>query len=78
MLGGQIVRFSLSLPSALFEAVEKQDLDRVQHLLSTCSLDLNCPNADDVTVLDVALCMNHVPMSNVLLANGARESPICE
>jgi ankyrin repeat protein len=33
---------------------------------------------DDLTVLDIAIMSNHVPMAKMLLAHGAKENPQCE
>ncbi|RXN01060.1 Ankyrin repeat and fibronectin type-III domain-containing protein 1 [Acipenser ruthenus] len=63
---------------ALFEAVEQQDLDAVQLLLyqySAEELDLNTPNSEGLTPLDIAIMTNNVPMARVLLKAGAKESP---
>ncbi|XP_060951586.1 ankyrin repeat and fibronectin type-III domain-containing protein 1 [Limanda limanda] len=63
---------------ALFEAVEHQELDLVQLLLSQYSLeelDLNTPNSEGLLPLDIAIMTNNVPMAKVLLRAGAKESP---
>ncbi|XP_077482639.1 ankyrin repeat and fibronectin type-III domain-containing protein 1 isoform X1 [Stigmatopora argus] len=63
---------------ALFEAVEHQELDLVQLLLSQYSLeelDLNTPNSEGLLPLDIAIMTNNVPMANLLLRAGAKESP---
>ncbi|MGH0162194.1 UNVERIFIED_CONTAM: hypothetical protein FKN15_042431 [Acipenser sinensis] len=63
---------------ALFEVVEQQDLDAVQLLLyqySAEELDLNTPNSEGLTPLDIAIMTNNVPMARVLLKAGAKESP---
>nr|XP_023674981.1 ankyrin repeat and fibronectin type-III domain-containing protein 1-like isoform X2 [Paramormyrops kingsleyae] len=63
---------------ALFEAVEHQDLDLVQLLLSQYSLeelDLNTPNSEGLLPLDIAIMTNNVPMAKLLLQAGAKESP---
>ncbi|KAG9350293.1 hypothetical protein JZ751_026647 [Albula glossodonta] len=63
---------------ALFEAVEQQDLDTVQILLyqySVDELDLNTPNSEGLTPLDIAIMTNNVPVAKLLLKAGARESP---
>eukprot|EP00064_Thunnus_orientalis_P007862 superscaffoldBa00000897_g7884 len=62
----------------LFEAVEHQDLDWVQLLLSQYSLeelDLNTPNSEGLLPLDIAIMTNNVPMAKLLLRAGAKESP---
>lgn len=66
---------------ALFEAVEHQELDLVQLLLSQYSLeelDLNTPNSEGLLPLDIAIMTNNVPMAKLLLRAGAKESPHCE
>lgn len=66
---------------ALFEAVEHQELDVVESLLSTFSLeelDLNTPNSEGLLPLDIAIMTNNVPMAKLLLRAGAKESPHCE
>nr|XP_015211392.1 PREDICTED: ankyrin repeat and fibronectin type-III domain-containing protein 1 [Lepisosteus oculatus] len=63
---------------ALFEAVEQQDLDAVQILLyqyTADELDLNTPNSEGLTPLDIAIMTNNVPMAKLLLKAGAKESP---
>ncbi|KAL6034297.1 hypothetical protein STEG23_003607, partial [Scotinomys teguina] len=63
---------------AMFEAVEQQDLDAVQLLLYQYTpeeLDLNTPNSEGLTPLDIAIMTNNVPIARILLRTGARESP---
>nr|XP_040032646.1 ankyrin repeat and fibronectin type-III domain-containing protein 1 isoform X3 [Gasterosteus aculeatus aculeatus]XP_040032647.1 ankyrin repeat and fibronectin type-III domain-containing protein 1 isoform X3 [Gasterosteus aculeatus aculeatus] len=63
---------------ALFEAVEHQELDLVQLLLSQYSLeelDHNTPNSEGLLPLDIAVMTNNVPMATLLLRAGAKESP---
>lgn len=65
----------------MFEAVEHQELDLVQLLLSQYSLeelDLNTPNSEGLLPLDIAIMTNNVPMAKLLLRAGAKESPHCE
>lgn len=67
--------------AALFEAVELQDLDRVQELLKQYSpeeLDLNTPNSEGLLPLDIAIMTNNAPIARALLQAGAKESPHCE
>lgn len=67
--------------AALFEAVELQDLDRVQELLKQYSpeeLDLNTPNSEGLLPLDIAIMTNNAPIAKALLQAGAKESPHCE
>ncbi|KAM6899073.1 ankyrin repeat and fibronectin type-III domain-containing protein 1 [Lycodopsis pacificus] len=62
----------------LFEAVEQQDLDTVQILLyqfSAEELDLNTPNSQGLTPLDIAIMTNNTPIAKLLLKAGAKESP---
>ncbi|KAM6054345.1 ankyrin repeat and fibronectin type-III domain-containing protein 1-like isoform 1-T1 [Chlamydotis macqueenii] len=64
--------------AALFEAVELQDLDRVQELLKQYSpeeLDLNTPNSEGLLPLDIAIMTNNAPIAKALLQAGAKESP---
>lgn len=35
-------------------------------------------NAENMTVLDVAVMTNNIPIAKVLLARGAKESPVCK
>ncbi|XP_029456551.1 ankyrin repeat and fibronectin type-III domain-containing protein 1 [Rhinatrema bivittatum] len=63
---------------ALFEAVEQQDLDAVQILLyqyTADELDLNTPNSEGLTPLDIAIMTNNAPIARILLRTGAKESP---
>ncbi|KAM7231455.1 hypothetical protein CapIbe_016216 [Capra ibex] len=63
---------------AMFEAVEQQDMDAVQILLYQYTpeeLDLNTPNSEGLTPLDIAIMTNNVPIARILLKTGARESP---
>ncbi|XP_053308690.1 ankyrin repeat and fibronectin type-III domain-containing protein 1 [Spea bombifrons] len=63
---------------AVFEAVEQQDLDAVQILLyqyTADELDLNTPNSEGLTPLDIAIMTNNVPIARTLLRAGAKESP---
>lgn len=65
----------------LFEAVEQQDLDTVQILLyqfSADELDLNTPNSQGLTALDIAIMTNNTPIAKLLLKAGGKESPHCE
>uniref|UniRef100_A0A8C4R3D3 Fibronectin type-III domain-containing protein n=1 Tax=Eptatretus burgeri TaxID=7764 RepID=A0A8C4R3D3_EPTBU len=69
---------NISSSEALFEAVELQDLEMVQLLLSRHSaedLDFNTPNSEGLTPLDVAIMTNNLPLARALLNAGARESP---
>ncbi|XP_034415260.1 ankyrin repeat and fibronectin type-III domain-containing protein 1 [Cyclopterus lumpus] len=62
----------------LFEAVEQQDLDTVQILLyqfSAEELDLNTPNSQGLTPLDIAIMTNNTPVAKLLLKAGGKESP---
>ncbi|TDG97668.1 hypothetical protein EPR50_G00210180, partial [Perca flavescens] len=62
----------------IFEAVEQQDLDTVQILLyqfSAEELDLNTPNSQGLTPLDIAIMTNNTPIAKLLLKVGAKESP---
>lgn len=66
---------------AMFEAVEQQDLDAVQILLYQYTLeelDLNTPNSEGLTPLDIAILTNNVPIARTLLHVGAKESPHCK
>ncbi|KAK7122443.1 hypothetical protein R3I94_019532 [Phoxinus phoxinus] len=63
---------------ALFEAVEQQDLDAVQILLfqyTPDELDLNTPNSEGLTPLDISIMTNNVPIAKLLLKAGGKESP---
>ncbi|XP_054619090.1 uncharacterized protein ankfn1 isoform X2 [Dunckerocampus dactyliophorus] len=62
----------------LFEAVEQQDLDTVQILVCQFSaedLDLNTPNSQGLTPLDIAIMTNNTPIAKLLLKAGGREGP---
>ncbi|MEQ2291722.1 Ankyrin-repeat and fibronectin type III domain-containing 1, partial [Ameca splendens] len=62
----------------IFEAVEQQDLDTVQILLyqfSAEELDLNTPNSQGLTPLDIAVMTNNTPIAKLLLKAGGKESP---
>ncbi|KAK9407191.1 ankyrin repeat and fibronectin type-III domain-containing protein 1 [Crotalus adamanteus] len=62
----------------MFEAVEQQDLDAVQVLLYQYTpeeLDLNTPNSEGLTALDIAILTNNVPIAKILMKVGAKESP---
>ncbi|KAF7242904.1 Ankyrin repeat and fibronectin type-III domain-containing protein 1 [Varanus komodoensis] len=64
--------------AALFEAVELQDLEKVQELLKQYSLeelDLNTPNSEGLLPLDIAIMTNNSPIAKTLLLAGAKESP---
>ncbi|XP_054017239.1 ankyrin repeat and fibronectin type-III domain-containing protein 1-like [Dryobates pubescens] len=70
--------FLIQSNAALFEAVELQDLDRVQELLKQYSpeeLDLNTPNSEGLLPLDIAIMTNNAPIARALLQAGAKESP---
>lgn len=65
----------------IFDAVEQQDLDTVQILLyqfSAEELDLNTPNSQGLTPLDIAIMTNNLPIAKLLLKAGGKESPHCE
>ncbi|XP_072317959.1 ankyrin repeat and fibronectin type-III domain-containing protein 1-like, partial [Eucyclogobius newberryi] len=69
---------TMQYSEVLFEAVEQQDLDTVQILLFQFSpeeLDLNSPNSQGLSPLDVAIMTNNVPIAKLLLKAGAKESP---
>ncbi|XP_070847347.1 ankyrin repeat and fibronectin type-III domain-containing protein 1 isoform X2 [Chaetodon trifascialis] len=62
----------------ILEAVEQQDLDTVQILLyqfSAEELDLNTPNSQGLTPLDIAIMTNNTPIAKLLLKAGGKESP---
>ncbi|XP_028332867.1 ankyrin repeat and fibronectin type-III domain-containing protein 1 isoform X2 [Gouania willdenowi] len=62
----------------LLEAVEQQDLDTVQMLLyqfSAEELELNTPNGQGLTPLDIAVMTNNTPIAKLLLKAGGKESP---
>ena len=65
----------------ILEAVEQQDLDTVQILLyqyTADELDLNTPNSQGLTSLDIAIMTNNTPIAKLLLKAGGKESPHCE
>ena len=64
--------------AAMFEAVEQQDLDLVRSILDSGSCDVNSLNQEQLSVLDIAIMTNNIPVAKLLLARGAKESPICE
>ncbi|XP_072847038.2 ankyrin repeat and fibronectin type-III domain-containing protein 1 [Pogona vitticeps] len=69
---------NLQCCEAMLEAVEQQDLEAVQILLYQYTpeeLDLNTPNSEGLTALDIAVLTNNVPIAKLLLKVGARESP---
>ncbi|XP_069573653.1 ankyrin repeat and fibronectin type-III domain-containing protein 1 isoform X1 [Brachyistius frenatus] len=62
----------------ILEAVEQQDLDAVQILLyqfTAEDLDLNTPNSQGLTPLDIAVMTNNTPIAKLLLKAGGKESP---
>ncbi|XP_030196055.1 ankyrin repeat and fibronectin type-III domain-containing protein 1 isoform X3 [Gadus morhua] len=62
----------------ILEAVEQQDLDTVQILLyqyTADELDLNTPNSQGLTSLDIAIMTNNTPIAKLLLKAGGKESP---
>ncbi|KAJ3608308.1 hypothetical protein NHX12_025357, partial [Muraenolepis orangiensis] len=62
----------------ILEAVEQQDLDTVQILLyqyTAEELDLNTPNSQGLTPLDIAIMTNNTPIAKLLLKAGGKESP---
>lgn len=76
-----LVSLQFQSNAALFEAVELQDLDRVQELLKQYSpeeLDLNTPNSEGLLPLDIAIMTNNAPIARMLLQAGAKESPHCK
>ncbi|XP_023805304.1 ankyrin repeat and fibronectin type-III domain-containing protein 1 isoform X2 [Oryzias latipes] len=67
-----------SVSECIFEAVEQQDLDTVQILLyqfSAEEVDLNTPNSQGLTPLDIAIMTNNMPIAKLLLKAGGKESP---
>ncbi|RUS88956.1 hypothetical protein EGW08_003292, partial [Elysia chlorotica] len=62
--------------AALFEAVEQQQLDVVKRILGCSNVDINSLNGEDLSVLDIAVMTNNIPMAKMLLSRGAKESPI--
>ncbi|XP_029382930.1 ankyrin repeat and fibronectin type-III domain-containing protein 1 isoform X3 [Echeneis naucrates] len=70
--------FTMQGTDCIFEAVEQQDLDTVQILLfqfSAEELDLNTPNSQGLTPLDIAIMTNNTPIAKLLLKAGGKESP---
>jgi len=68
-------------PAQELPVVEQQDLDTVQILLyqyTAEELDLNTPNSQGLTPLDIAIMTNNTPIAKLLLKAGGRESPHCE
>lgn len=61
--------------TALFDAVEQQDLDQVKFILENNSLDLNSVNCENLSPLDIAVMTNNIPMAKYLLSHGAKENP---
>ncbi|KAJ8318796.1 hypothetical protein KUTeg_003887 [Tegillarca granosa] len=59
--------------SALFEAVEQQDIDLVKSVLECEGVDINSFNSEYLTPLDVAVMTNNIPMAKMLLYHGAKE-----
>ncbi|KAL5018407.1 hypothetical protein ScPMuIL_004129 [Solemya velum] len=62
--------------SFLFESVEQQDLDLVKAILESETLPINSVNDEGLTLLDVAVMTNNIPMAKMLLLHGAKESPL--
>ncbi|XP_030611194.1 ankyrin repeat and fibronectin type-III domain-containing protein 1 [Archocentrus centrarchus] len=72
------VSLTMQGSDCIFEAVEQQDLDAVQILLyqfSAEELDLNTPNSQGLTPLDIAIMTNNTPIAKLLLKAGGKESP---
>ncbi|XP_005111208.2 ankyrin repeat and fibronectin type-III domain-containing protein 1, partial [Aplysia californica] len=67
---------SLYDPSSLFDAVEQQDLDLVKVILDSNFVDINSLNSENLTVLDIAVMTNNIPIAKMLLTKGAKESPV--
>ncbi|GFN78198.1 ankyrin repeat and fibronectin type-iii domain-containing protein 1, partial [Plakobranchus ocellatus] len=67
---------SLLDSTSLFEAVEQQQLDVVKGILECSNIDINSLNGEDLSVLDIAVMTNNIPMAKMLLSRGAKESPI--
>ncbi|BFZ17311.1 hypothetical protein BsWGS_20349 [Bradybaena similaris] len=61
---------------ALFDAVEQQDLDLTKAILDSLCVDINGLNGENMTVLDIAVMTNNIPMAKMLLSKGAKESPL--
>ncbi|TKS89308.1 SUN domain-containing protein 1 [Collichthys lucidus] len=77
---GEIMKRRVTMQGSdcIFEAVEQQDLDTVQILLyqfSAEELDLNTPNSQGLTPLDIAIMTNNTPIAKLLLKAGGKESP---
>ncbi|XP_059176927.1 ankyrin repeat and fibronectin type-III domain-containing protein 1-like isoform X2 [Physella acuta] len=62
--------------TALFDAVEQQDIDLAKFILETNAVDINSLNGENLSVLDIAVMTNNIPMAKILLSRGAKESPM--
>ncbi|KAI8793848.1 ankyrin repeat and fibronectin type-III domain-containing protein 1 [Biomphalaria glabrata] len=60
----------------LFDAVEQQDLDLVKFIVDSSTVDINSLNSENLSVLDIAVMTNNIPIAKLLLSKGAKESPI--
>ena len=64
--------------SALFDAVEHQDIESAKSALDGNGLDINQVNEEEFTALDIAVMSNNIAMAKLLLSYGARENPRCK
>ncbi|XP_038633833.1 ankyrin repeat and fibronectin type-III domain-containing protein 1-like [Scyliorhinus canicula] len=68
----------LQCSSALFQAVEQQNIEAVELLLTQYHVDelgLNTPNMEGLQALDIAIMTNNIAVARTLMKAGAKESP---
>ncbi|XP_065658350.1 ankyrin-repeat and fibronectin type III domain-containing 1 isoform X8 [Hydra vulgaris] len=60
---------------ALFDAIERKDIDDLKKCIDTIDFDINELNIDEFTALDVTLMKGEKEMALLLLRHGAKENP---
>jgi len=60
---------------ALFDSIERQDIEEVRKLIISLEVNINETNGDQFTPLDIALMNGENEIASVLLHHGAVESP---
>ncbi|CAD5123766.1 DgyrCDS12073 [Dimorphilus gyrociliatus] len=58
----------------LFNAIGEGIFDKVEQILKSAEVNVNCSNEDGMTPLDIASLINHVPLIKLLLTFGAKEN----
>ncbi|XP_057311242.1 ankyrin repeat and fibronectin type-III domain-containing protein 1-like isoform X3 [Hydractinia symbiolongicarpus] len=62
--------------TALFDAIERQEVDEVRKMINIMEININEVNPDQFTPLDVALMCGETEIATILLNHGGKENPV--